>query len=176
VHWTAHLRSPSPKQFECFPEASSGCRRLARQFDVLRNNSRWSTGRLRTRASERNFTRGYEDRFRPPLASIVLVQTCIACLYSYQNNDKIATILRFPNITLLLYWQLTYTTNFRTRVPVPTVPGYHVPLVPPSRRPCWEQLSNNRNTIPTFRVLVLEVHVAANSWQAYDEASPVHEG
>ena len=38
------------------------------------------------RASERNFTRGYEDRHRAPIFSWALVETYIACLYSNQNQ------------------------------------------------------------------------------------------
>jgi len=38
------------------------------------------------RASERNSTRGYEDRHRTHLFSCALVETCMASLYSNQNQ------------------------------------------------------------------------------------------
>jgi len=39
-----------------------------------------------TKTSERTFNRGYEDRHRAILFSWALVETCIACLYSNQNQ------------------------------------------------------------------------------------------
>jgi len=40
---------------------------------------------------------GYKERYRAPLASGTLVETCIASLYNNQNVDKTATMLRFTN-------------------------------------------------------------------------------
>ena len=48
----------------------------------------------RARAFEKNFTWGYEDRYRGSLASGFLVGTCIACFCSNQNVDKTVTIPR----------------------------------------------------------------------------------
>jgi len=67
---------------------------------------------LRTaRASERNFTRRYEDRYRAPLAPSAAVKTCIACLDNNQNTDKAVTLLRFTN-RLIALLQLPCTSNF----------------------------------------------------------------
>jgi len=53
------------------------------------------------RASERYFTRGYEDQCWIPLASGALVESCIAHLYSNQNI-KTATTLRFRNLLIVI--------------------------------------------------------------------------
>jgi len=61
------------------------------------------------------------SEFLPPVATglsrppnfPVLIETCIACMYSNQNIDETATLLRFRNtIYQLLYWQMTSTGHF----------------------------------------------------------------
>jgi len=48
-------------------------------------------------ASERNFTRGYENRHWPPLFSWALVKTCKVYLYSNQNQSCRAKIYKYIN-------------------------------------------------------------------------------
>jgi len=52
-------------------------------------------------ASEKNFTRGFEDRFRAP-SFWGLLQYLYSFLHSNQNIDKTATTLRFRNILLFI--------------------------------------------------------------------------
>ena len=74
----------------------------------------------------------------------VLVEICIACLYSNQNIET-ATMLRFSNIATSAaveesdhqFWaglqkNLAWVLS-------PPGPGYDVPLVPLSRRPCAQE-------------------------------------
>ena len=53
------------------------------------------------RASEK-FYQGVRRPIPGPQASIALVQICVACLYNYQNIDKIATMLRFTNRLIVI--------------------------------------------------------------------------
>jgi len=54
-----------------------------------------------TRASERNLP-GVRIPIPAPFASGALVEACMACLYSNQNIDKIATMLRFTNSLIVV--------------------------------------------------------------------------
>jgi len=54
------------------------------------------------RASERNFTRVYKNRYQVPLTFGALVETCIACLYSNLNIDKTVIILIFINKLIVI--------------------------------------------------------------------------
>jgi len=60
----------------------------------------------------------------------------------------------------LLYWEVAYTSDFRTWVHLPTGPGYYVPLVPSSRRPClWHAsvliLSQSMTVVLCYKTTVL---------------------
>jgi len=101
---------------------------------------------LRAGSLIRKFTRGYEDRYRSPLVSGTLVETCIAWLYSNQNIDKTATMLKFANMTTsvaveesdLQFWTWLQKKTYCVRAYFyPPGPGYDVTLLyHPSRRHC----------------------------------------
>ena len=75
----------------------------------------------------------------------VLVEICIACLYSNQNIDKTAIMLRFSNIATSaafkecdhLFWTWLQK-NLAWAYSSPGA-GHDVPLVPPSCRPCAQE-------------------------------------